>query len=199
MDVGKEIRRLREARGWSQAKLAGASDMGTSGISQIETGARNPSAATLSKIAEALGVEVRDLFPLGQAPLPLDDARSLEELHAAAGCETDWLVCSEDDWHETWPRDPRPREAVQRVHETATEFAKLKPLMTEQERGLRPSQKAFGGRYQRAWRRFFATMQEAHARGVAAGVITDEETLNDLAKKLGEQPRDYLEALLRAS
>src|SRR3954447_17220952 len=72
MDVGKEIRRLREARGWSQAKLAGASGMGTSGISQIETGARNPSAATLSKIADALGVEVRDLFPLDQAPLPLD-------------------------------------------------------------------------------------------------------------------------------
>src|SRR4051794_23478409 len=70
MDVGKEIRRLRETRGWSQAKLAGASGMGTSGISQIETGARNPSAATLSKIAEALGVEVRDLFPLDQAPLP---------------------------------------------------------------------------------------------------------------------------------
>lgn len=199
MDVGKEIRRLREARGWSQAKLAGDSDMGTSGISQIETGARNPSAATLSKIAEALGVEVRDLFPLGQAPLPLDDAPSLEELHAAAGCETDWLVCSEDDWQEAWPRDPRPREAMQRVHETATEFAKLRPLMAEQERGLRISQKAFGGRYQQAWRRFFDTMQEAHARGVAAGVITDEETLNDLGKKLGEQPRDYLDALLRAS
>jgi transcriptional regulator with XRE-family HTH domain len=44
--------------------------MGTSGISQIETGARNPSAATLSKIADALGVEVRDLFPLEQRPLP---------------------------------------------------------------------------------------------------------------------------------
>jgi transcriptional regulator with XRE-family HTH domain len=70
MNVGKEIRRLREARRWSQAKLAGASGMGTSGISQIETGARNPSAVTLSKIAEALGVEVRDLFPLDQAPLP---------------------------------------------------------------------------------------------------------------------------------
>jgi hypothetical protein len=42
-------------------------------------------------------------------------------------------------------------------------------------------------------------MQEAHARGVAAGVITDEETLNDLGKKLGEQPRDYFQALLRAS
>jgi transcriptional regulator with XRE-family HTH domain len=199
MDVGKEIRRLREARGWSQAKLAGASDMGTSGISQIETGARNPSAATLSKIAEALGVEVRDLFPLGQAPLPLDNAPSLEELHAAAGCETDWLVCSEDDWQEAWPRDPRPGEAVQRVHETATEFAKLKPLMAKQERGLRPSQKAFGGRYQQAWRRFFDTMREAHARGVAAGVIADEDTLNDLEVRLGRQPGDYFGDLLRAS
>jgi transcriptional regulator with XRE-family HTH domain len=57
---------MREAKGWSQAKLAGASDMGVSGISQIETGARNPSVVTLTKIAEALGVEVTDLFPKGR-------------------------------------------------------------------------------------------------------------------------------------
>jgi transcriptional regulator with XRE-family HTH domain len=63
MEVGTEIRRLRAEKGWSQAKLAGAADMGVSGISQIETGARNPSAVTLSKIAEALGVGVADLFP----------------------------------------------------------------------------------------------------------------------------------------
>jgi transcriptional regulator with XRE-family HTH domain len=73
MDIGREIRRLREERGWSQAKLAGAADMGTSGISQIETGARNPSAVTLSKIAEALEVEVADLFPKDLSPrLPLE-------------------------------------------------------------------------------------------------------------------------------
>jgi transcriptional regulator with XRE-family HTH domain len=63
MDVGREIRRLREAKGWSQAKLAGDTGMGVSGISQIETGARNPSAVTLWKIAEALEVQVGDLFP----------------------------------------------------------------------------------------------------------------------------------------
>jgi transcriptional regulator with XRE-family HTH domain len=81
MDVGTEIRRVREAKGWSQAKLAGASDMGVSGISQIETGARNPSVVTLSKIAEALGVEVADLFPKAQSPLPLEapTGRSPEE------------------------------------------------------------------------------------------------------------------------
>jgi hypothetical protein len=83
---------------------------------------------------------------------------------------------------------------MQRVRETAIEFAKLKPLMAEQESGLPWSQKAFGGRYQQAWRRYFDTMLEARARGVAAGVITDEATLDDLQEKL-----DYLEALLRAS
>lgn len=74
MDVGREIRRLREARGWSQAKLAGNTSMGVSGISQIETGARNPSAVTLWKIAGALGVEVGDLFPKAQSPLPFEEA-----------------------------------------------------------------------------------------------------------------------------
>ena len=81
VEVGREIRRLREARGWSQAKLAGDTGMGVSGISQIETGARNPSAVTLWKMAGALGVEVGDLFPKAQSPLPFDQAagRSPEE------------------------------------------------------------------------------------------------------------------------
>jgi len=195
----QEVRRLRQEKNWGQKELAFHANLAQSVISEIETGKRSPSARTLRKLAVALEVEVADLFPKGQVSLPLDYAPSLEELHDKAGCETDWLVCSEASWQAAWPRDPRPREAIQRVHETATEFAKLKPLMAEQERGLRISQKAFGGRYQQAWRRFFDTMQEAHARGVAAGVITDEETLQDLGKKLGEQPRDYLDALLHAS
>jgi transcriptional regulator with XRE-family HTH domain len=69
MTVGKVIRQMREERGWSQAKLGVLSGTGPSGISQIETGRRNPSAATLERIAKALEVEVRDLFPLAQAPL----------------------------------------------------------------------------------------------------------------------------------
>jgi len=74
MAVGQEIRRLREEKGWSQTKLAAAADMGVSGVSQIETGARNPSAITLAKLANALGVEVADLFPKGQSPLPFESA-----------------------------------------------------------------------------------------------------------------------------
>lgn len=71
-EVGKEIRRLREARGWGQTKLAAAADMAVSGVSQIENGHRNPNSATLIKLAKALGVEVADLFPKGQSSLPLE-------------------------------------------------------------------------------------------------------------------------------
>src|SRR5918992_251621 len=63
MHVGHEIRRLREAKEWSQAKLGVLSGTGPSGISQIETGRRNPSAATLQRIAEALEVDIAELFP----------------------------------------------------------------------------------------------------------------------------------------
>jgi len=73
MNVGLEIRRRREAKGWSQAKVAGLAGMGVSGVSQIETGVRNPSAVTLQKLAQALQVDVADLFPKGQAPLPLEE------------------------------------------------------------------------------------------------------------------------------
>jgi transcriptional regulator with XRE-family HTH domain len=68
--VGREVKRLREAKGWSQTKLAVEADMSVSGISMIENGHRNLSTTTLAKLAEALGVGVRDLFPLEQVPLP---------------------------------------------------------------------------------------------------------------------------------
>jgi len=67
-EVGQLIRRLREAKGWNQAELAVYAGIGPSGVSQIETGKRNPSVATLQKIAEALSVEISDLFPK-EAPL----------------------------------------------------------------------------------------------------------------------------------
>jgi transcriptional regulator with XRE-family HTH domain len=44
-----------------------------SAVSQIETGRRTPSSASVVKLAEGLGVDVGDLFPpKAQAPLPLD-------------------------------------------------------------------------------------------------------------------------------
>ncbi len=64
-----ELRRLRQGRGWTQAKLAVESGVDPSTVNQIETGARRPTTRTLDKLATALEVEVADLFPKDQAPL----------------------------------------------------------------------------------------------------------------------------------
>lgn len=71
-ELGQEIRRRREEKGWSQAQLAVYAGMAPSAVSQIETGRRSPNTGSLAKIAEALGAGVSDFFPKGQAPLPLE-------------------------------------------------------------------------------------------------------------------------------
>jgi transcriptional regulator with XRE-family HTH domain len=72
-EVGQEIRRLREAKGWSQPKLAVEAGVAVSGVSQIENGRRNPNSSTLVKLAGALDVDIADLFPKAQSPLPLEE------------------------------------------------------------------------------------------------------------------------------
>ena len=71
--VGQEVKRIREGKGWIQAKLAVEAGMAPSAVNQIENGKRAPSARSLDKLATALGVEVADLFPKALAPLPLED------------------------------------------------------------------------------------------------------------------------------
>ena len=184
----QEVRRLRQERRWNQTELAFRSRLAPSVISQIENGKRDPSAGTLKKLAKALEVEVADLFPKAQAPLPLDDRPSLEELHATARCGTDWLTKSEAEWRASWPLNLTPQEAMQIVQEMADEFAALKPLMVAQEVGFPIYKSAISGPYRQAWLRFFDGMRAAHKCGVANGLITPQETLNDLEKKLGETP-----------
>ena len=72
-EFGAEIKRLRTEKGWSQAQLAVYSETSQPTVNQIETGKRNPSTETLAKLARTLGVEVVDLFPKAQNPLPLED------------------------------------------------------------------------------------------------------------------------------
>src|SRR5215213_8571182 len=82
--IGHNIRRLRDEKGWNQTELGFRAGASPSIISLIENGKRNPSTATLAKIAEALGVEVVDLFPKGPSSSPeptllngLEDERHL--------------------------------------------------------------------------------------------------------------------------
>jgi transcriptional regulator with XRE-family HTH domain len=103
--IGHNIRRLREEKGWNQTELGFHADMSPSIVSLIENGKRNPSTATLAKIASALEVEVVDLFPKASAPSPELPFNGLE-----------------DEWREGTPDAPTVKEsaAAAQVRTTAT-------------------------------------------------------------------------------
>jgi transcriptional regulator with XRE-family HTH domain len=56
MTFGEKLRKLRDAAGLSEAKLAAASGVGFGAIHQYGLGLRKPSFAAVVKLARALGV-----------------------------------------------------------------------------------------------------------------------------------------------
>jgi transcriptional regulator with XRE-family HTH domain len=82
--VGEEVKRLRQAKGWTQEQLAVYAGSSQPTVNLLEAGKRNPSASTLEKLARALEVEVVELFPKLQTPQPsLEDAAQSEALQEA--------------------------------------------------------------------------------------------------------------------
>jgi transcriptional regulator with XRE-family HTH domain len=61
--LGKQIRGLREKRNLSQEEFAGLADIDRAYYGGIERGERNVATLNLIKIADALNVEVGELFP----------------------------------------------------------------------------------------------------------------------------------------
>jgi transcriptional regulator with XRE-family HTH domain len=59
---GRRIRQLRNARGWSQERLAERASLDRSYIAGIEVGARNPSLKAVARLADALDVRLPELF-----------------------------------------------------------------------------------------------------------------------------------------
>ncbi len=59
--VGLNIRRIREAKGLSQEKLAALAELHRAYIGQVERGEKNIGLKNLQKIAKALGVTARQL------------------------------------------------------------------------------------------------------------------------------------------
>ena len=57
--LGWKVRRLRDAKGWTQEALAGKAGLDRSYVAGIEAGLRNPSTKALAK----LGVDVRLVLP----------------------------------------------------------------------------------------------------------------------------------------
>ena len=62
-NITKNLRKLREAKGLSQEKLARLSDVANNTIIKIEAGKnQNPTLDTLKKVAKALEVSVDELI-----------------------------------------------------------------------------------------------------------------------------------------
>jgi transcriptional regulator with XRE-family HTH domain len=85
--VGANLRRLRKERGFSQTALSELSGVPQQTISELETGPRSPHQRTLTKLADALGVPMMELYreggnhplaPLPRAPLANSTPEELE-------------------------------------------------------------------------------------------------------------------------
>ena len=59
---GKNIKAIRSRRNWSQADLAEYADISINYLGDIERGKKWPHPDTLSKLADALGIKIFELF-----------------------------------------------------------------------------------------------------------------------------------------
>jgi transcriptional regulator with XRE-family HTH domain len=94
-NIGQRLKEERQLRGWSQRDLARETQVNTDTISGIETGQHEPRPSTLRKLAEGLGIQVRDLFaepalPKAEAPKtgPSLLERALDAAHQDEGKDT---------------------------------------------------------------------------------------------------------------
>ena len=60
--LAKNLKRIREERGYSQEDLAFRADLHRTYVSGVERGVRNPTIVIVQKLAEALEVEAKDLL-----------------------------------------------------------------------------------------------------------------------------------------
>lgn len=78
--VGKRIRELRKARGWSQEALAGHARLHPTYIGGIERGERNVSLLNLARLAEALHLTMAELLDFS-----VEDPRDADVRHLVTG------------------------------------------------------------------------------------------------------------------
>jgi transcriptional regulator with XRE-family HTH domain len=68
LQIGRAVHRLREREGWPLPELAGRAGMSVAMLSALENGRRNFTVPMLDKLAAALDVELRVLFPPRPCP-----------------------------------------------------------------------------------------------------------------------------------
>lgn len=64
--LGRRIRSLRNLKGWTQQELGNRSDVNYKFLGEIERGQQNPSFNILVKVANALEVDLQELFRFEQ-------------------------------------------------------------------------------------------------------------------------------------
>ena len=91
---GQTLRRLREERGLSQARLAEAADCEPNYVSRLESVSRNPSRLTVTRLADALRLEhiVRVSFFADAGYLEHPAALTLPVLWGISEAERTWLA-----------------------------------------------------------------------------------------------------------
>lgn len=80
--MGRRIRAVRQAKGFSQEDFAARAGLGRSYYGGIERGERNVAALNLMRIAAALAVEVGELFPPRDVFSPFLTEDALSEVRA---------------------------------------------------------------------------------------------------------------------
>ena len=84
--LGAEVRRLREARGWSQTELARQAEMTQPAVARFESGGTVPTLPVLYRLTRALGVRLDVRISPFQPPNPAADGASARDgRNAAAG------------------------------------------------------------------------------------------------------------------
>ena len=78
--VGEKIRILRQSRGLSQEKLGFKAGLNTSFIGQVERGEKSPTIISLEKIANALDVQLKELFQFDEDVSSVADMTFIEKI-----------------------------------------------------------------------------------------------------------------------
>ena len=73
--VARNMKRLRDAKGWSQEALAHHADLHRTYISGVERGVRNPTVTVLQKIAAGLEVTLVELVRDDELAAPVSPPR----------------------------------------------------------------------------------------------------------------------------
>lgn len=71
--LGRRIRTIRKDKGWTQEELGAKADTSYKFIGEIERGQQNPSFDILVKVADALDVELFELFRFDQETVKRKD------------------------------------------------------------------------------------------------------------------------------